>query len=600
MQVAVSPPSTSIIPAHALGPVRGPLPFTYGTNPFATHKGTTQGATAGGSAAQAPRGPAISDVFHSFWSMRSGVHSSHSYLRNVKTRDLAFTVALILSAGIVVVVLIAAYRRAQADDTHVLAVGRFGKYYGTASVVYGVAVGAFLGVPYADPRTLRFGAPVPWYRERVLFDNRSPAPSCAQVSADLGEEFENGPFLELRVRAESDTHIVQTGSNNDPHYDGRALAALGDVVVVVPNWRLGVLGFFSLSQSDEVPINVGLLDQAESLRWTARNVDAFGGNKSDMVVVGHGSGASALGYHLMLGQGLNNIAPILKAVFMSESPMTRYPVTNRGQDSGPSEMSNASLRLLCEEAEMNNSSLLSCLRRLPVEELLRRQRADPRDLRFFPTLPVVWPAILWRELKIPRNVAVLVGFSEQEAQDLLYFFEQFFRLDEERNLRDVARTILTLLSFSSAEATAILNHYPEDAANTSWVGHLLSDLLVVCPVRFYAEYLRNSGNTVHGYVLERKIGEGQPSRDYAARLLLGSPLVLGTSSPTEQALSREVIVRWANFFKTGLFTPANVSLMVGETEMSMMSLTHPMATWEPDLRKEECEKLRPYFSAFMQ
>ncbi|KAH6920363.1 hypothetical protein HPB50_028649 [Hyalomma asiaticum] len=93
---------------------------------------------------------------------------------------------------------------------------------------------------------------------------------CDMTSPSLFREFENGPFLELRVRAESDTHIVQTGSNNDPHYDGRALAALGDVVVVVPNWRLGVLGFFSLSQSDEVPINVGLLDQAESLRWTAR------------------------------------------------------------------------------------------------------------------------------------------------------------------------------------------------------------------------------------------------------------------------------------------------------------------------------------------
>ncbi|KAL1473537.1 hypothetical protein MTO96_021938 [Rhipicephalus appendiculatus] len=89
-------------------------------------------------------------------------------------------------------------------------------------------------------------------------------------------------------------------------------------------------------------------------------------------------------------------------------------------------------------------------------------------------------------------------------------------------------------------------------------------------------------------------------RDYAARLLLGSPLVLGTSSPEEKVLSREVITLWASFLKTGLLIPANVSLKVGETSIDMMPLTHPSETWTPDLRKEECEKLRPHFSAFMQ
>ncbi|KAL3220988.1 hypothetical protein MRX96_050294 [Rhipicephalus microplus] len=75
----------------------------------------------------------------------------------------------------------------RAEDSNVTAVGRFGKYYGTVSMVHGVAVGTFLGVPYADPRTLRFGAPVPWYLEQEQFDTRSPAPSCAQASPRLDE-----------------------------------------------------------------------------------------------------------------------------------------------------------------------------------------------------------------------------------------------------------------------------------------------------------------------------------------------------------------------------------------------------------------------------
>ncbi|KAH7964452.1 hypothetical protein HPB51_027309 [Rhipicephalus microplus] len=459
-----------------------------------------------------------------------------------------------------------------------------------------------------------------------------------------------------------------TGSNNNPQYDGRALAALGDVVVVVPNWRLGVLGFLSLTQSDDVPINVGLLDQAESLRWMARNVDAFGGNKSDLVVVGHGSGASALAYHLMVGQGLSDVAPILKAVFMSESPMTRYPVFSRGGKSLQNEHWNTSVQLLCKEAEPN---LLSCLRSLPVEELLRRQRAAPLELpQFFPVLPVMWPVHLWKALKvqvcaampsardtsplpspvacaevnaplsyaevaarpplqnftslpsafcsdpllgslsqelngefavtqIPDNVTVLLGFSEHEGSDLMDFFQRFFRLDNETNTGEAVRTILALLSFSSAEATDIMDQYFKDAVTASWAEQLLSDLLAVCPVRFYAEYLRKSGNCVLGYVLHRQSADELP-RDYAARLLFGSPLVLGASSSEEKVLSREVIMLWATFLKTGLIVPANVSLKVGETAIDMMSFTHPSESWTPDLRKEECERLRPHFSAFMQ
>ncbi|KAL3251622.1 hypothetical protein MRX96_055058 [Rhipicephalus microplus] len=399
----------------------------------------------------------------------------------------------------------------------------------------------------------------------------------------------------------------QTGSNNNPQYDGRALAALGDVVVVVPNWRLGVPGFFSLTQSDDVPINVGLLDQAESLRWMARNVDAFGGNKSDLVVVGHGSGASALAYHLMVGQGLSDVAPILKAVFMSESPITRYPVFSRGGKSVPNEHWNTSVQLLCKEAEPN---LLS----LPAQSSSGRTATKTArgPARASPVLPhaacdVASPPVeSTKELsgkfavtQIPDNVTVLLGFSEHEGSDLMDFFQRFFRLDNETNTGEAVCTILALLNFSSAEATDIMDQYFKDAANASWAEQLLSDLLAVCPVRFYAEYLRKSGNTVLGYVLHRQSADELP-RDYAARLLFGSPLVLGASSSEEKVLSREVIMLWATFLKTGLIVPANVSLKVGETAIDMMSFTHPSESWTPDLRKEECERLRPYFSAFMQ
>ncbi|KAH7973543.1 hypothetical protein HPB49_002256 [Dermacentor silvarum] len=306
--------------------------------------------------------------------------------RDVQTRDLALVVALILGASFLALMLVVTFRKGQDDKGQVLAVGRFGAYCGTSSVVSGVAVGAFLGVPYADPRTLRFGAPVPWHREQEMFDNTAPAPSCAQTLPSLDEmnASTSEDCLHVNIWAPACgsrpcSGNRTTGSNNDLHYDGRALAALGDVVVVVPTGGWACWDSFACRGVTTCPSTPACWTRRRYCAGRRETWTAFGGNKSDLVVVGHGSGASALAYHLMLGQGLSNVAPILKVVFMSESPMTRYPVPNRGEESAQNEYPNASVRLLCEEADQNKSSLLSCLRQLPVAEMLRRQRSDPRE-----------------------------------------------------------------------------------------------------------------------------------------------------------------------------------------------------------------------------
>ncbi|XP_059483901.1 cholinesterase 1-like [Neocloeon triangulifer] len=63
-----------------------------------------------------------------------------------------------------------------------------------------------------------------------------------------------------------------------------------DVVLVVPHYRLGPLGFLSL-QTDEIPGNAGLLDQVEALKWVQRYIRFFGGNPSQVTVMGESAGA---------------------------------------------------------------------------------------------------------------------------------------------------------------------------------------------------------------------------------------------------------------------------------------------------------------------
>lgn len=78
----------------------------------------------------------------------------------------------------------------------------------------------------------------------------------------------------------------------------RFLSGLGDVVVVVPNYRLGVLGFLKINDSGITSENMGLYDQQLAFEWVHHNIGYFGGNRSAVVAMGEGSGATSIGLHL--------------------------------------------------------------------------------------------------------------------------------------------------------------------------------------------------------------------------------------------------------------------------------------------------------------
>ncbi|XP_078608707.1 fatty acyl-CoA hydrolase precursor, medium chain-like [Branchiostoma floridae x Branchiostoma japonicum] len=131
----------------------------------------------------------------------------------------------------------------------------------TARVTAGrVQVYMFLGVPYATPPLggLRFHAPLPhepW--TGVLF-------------------FIHGGGL---------------FSGSGAQYDGRALAAMGNIVVVIINYRLGVLGFSGIGGQ----WNVGFLDQIIALRWVQQNIHVFGGDPGQVTVAGQSAGGDSVG-----------------------------------------------------------------------------------------------------------------------------------------------------------------------------------------------------------------------------------------------------------------------------------------------------------------
>ncbi|HEX7823433.1 MAG TPA: carboxylesterase family protein [Mycobacterium sp.] len=80
-----------------------------------------------------------------------------------------------------------------------------------------------------------------------------------------------------------------SGSGGWDWYGGARLAALGDIVVVTANYRVGPLGYLWLPEIGAG--NLGPQDQGAVLRWVRDNIAAFGGDSGAVTVGGQSAGA---------------------------------------------------------------------------------------------------------------------------------------------------------------------------------------------------------------------------------------------------------------------------------------------------------------------
>ena len=171
------------------------------------------------------------------------------------------------------------------------------------------------GVRYAAAPVgeLRFRAPEPpepWTEvvDATAFGPACPQPAIPNVPLDLGAP-QGEDCLSLNIWAASDTRpgdrkpvlvwlhggAYVLGAASQPLYDGRRLAAGGDVVVVTVNYRIGVFGFLDLSSFNSsrqyFDSNIGLRDVLAALGWVRDNIAAFGGDPDRVTLFGESAGA---------------------------------------------------------------------------------------------------------------------------------------------------------------------------------------------------------------------------------------------------------------------------------------------------------------------
>ncbi|MFZ1107089.1 MAG: carboxylesterase family protein [Rhodomicrobium sp.] len=171
---------------------------------------------------------------------------------------------------------------------------------------------AFMGIPYAAPPVgdLRWRAPRPPHRLAGVFEATEFGPACPQApSKDVPAEAMSEDCLTLNIwspaKAPGERLPVMVwihgggfnkGSARMPIYNGENLAQKG-VVIVTFNYRLGYLGFFGHPQlteearaEGEPTANYALLDQLAALQWVKRNIEAFGGDPSNVTLFGESAG----------------------------------------------------------------------------------------------------------------------------------------------------------------------------------------------------------------------------------------------------------------------------------------------------------------------
>ena len=91
-----------------------------------------------------------------------------------------------------------------------------------------------------------------------------------------------------------------------------------DVIVVSINYRTGIFGFPFSPDPKEIAVhhhNLGLEDQDLALLWTQLNIEAFGGDRQRVTIMGQSAGASSVTWLL----NRHSIAPPFQSAIMFSS-----------------------------------------------------------------------------------------------------------------------------------------------------------------------------------------------------------------------------------------------------------------------------------------
>ncbi|XP_077972257.1 carboxylesterase 1D-like isoform X1 [Styela clava] len=226
-------------------------------------------------------------------------------------------------------------------------------------------------------------------------------------------------------------------------YDGTVLAGMNNVVVVVPNYRVGIFGFLSLGPSSACPGNAGLLDQQMALKWIQGNIENFGGDQNNVTIFGESAGGVSVNIHILspLSHGLFH-----KAISHSGQATAKAIVHSEAEHAETNKKVLSYLKI----EQMDADKTLQALQNTSAEELINAsmQFTGHEAYPFVPTeygnvLPKT-PEQFMEDKDFPK-LPYIIGFNNTEGDGLLTAmlcskYSEGLTEDESRNAMRVTMT----------------------------------------------------------------------------------------------------------------------------------------------------------------
>uniref|UniRef100_H2RA50 Carboxylic ester hydrolase n=1 Tax=Pan troglodytes TaxID=9598 RepID=H2RA50_PANTR len=428
-------------------------------------------------------------------------------------------------------------------------------------------VNVFLGIPFAQPPLGpdRFSAPRPAQPWEGVRDASTAPPMCLQdvesmnnsrfvlngkqqifsVSEDClvlniysPAEVPAGSGRPVMVWVHGGTLITGAATS----YDGSALAAYGDVVVVTVQYRLGVLGFFSTGD-EHAPGNQGFLDVVAALRWVQGNITPFGGDLNCVTVFGGSAGGSII-------SGLV-LSPVAAGLFHRAITQSGVITTPGIIDSHPWPLAQVYTQAC--------SSVAAGVLKNTIYPLTVDGTVFPKS-----------PKELLKE-KPFHSVPFLMGVNNHEFSwliprgwGLLDTMEQMSRED----MLAISTPVLTSLDVPPEMMPTVIDEYlgsnSDAQAKCQAFQEFMGDVFINVPTVSFSRYLRDSGSPVFFYEFQHrpssfaKIKPAWVKADHGAEgaFVFGGPFLMDESSrleatEEEKQLSLTMMAQWTHFARTG-------------------------------------------------
>ncbi|XP_062474216.1 fatty acyl-CoA hydrolase precursor, medium chain-like isoform X1 [Pezoporus occidentalis] len=447
------------------------------------------------------------------------------------------------------------------------------------------SVNVFLGVPFAKPPVglLRFSEPQPPEPWKGVRDATSYPPMCLQdKEGQLFSNYITNRKEKVILQVSEDCLYlnvytpISTGKQEKlpvfvwihggglalgaaSSYDGSALAAFDNVVVVTIQYRLSILGYFSTGDK-HARGNWGYLDQVAALQWIQENIMHFGGDPGSVTIAGESAGGISVSALIL--------SPLAKGLFHKAISESGTAIRALFTDHPEEEAQSIAAASGCEKP--SSAAIVECLRGKTEEEIVQAMLKLPSmfistsiDGVFFPKSP---------EQLLSENainaVPYIIGVNNCEFGYVIPMMMKFPAYTDgldENVARQVLQTSLAL-SFkgvASEVVDRVYNEYIGNAKNRAEVrdGLLdaLGDSLFILSSIEVARYHRDAGNPVYFYEFQHRPSSGEGvipefvKADHTDEIafVFGKPFLAGHATEEEEKLSRTIMKYWTNFARNG-------------------------------------------------